>query len=161
MTASAIISLGSRYRGDDAVGPHILDSLRAQRLSLPCCIENGGDMPQLLEDWKDRRVTLLDAVMSAEHPPGTVLRLNGLTEEVPPSLCKTSSHGLNLGEALGLARILDRLPRQLSVYAVCGCKFDIGAPLSETVRAAADRITQELLTQLAMEEGGSSCMSNR
>lgn len=161
MTEPAIISLGSRYRGDDAVGPYILDNLKAKCQSFPCCIENGGDMPQLLEDWKDRRVTLLDAVMSADYPAGTVLRLDGLSEEIPPTLCRTSSHGLNLGEAIALARILDALPRQLSVYAVCGCKFDIGAPLSKTVRAAADRITHELLTQLAMEEGGSSCMSNR
>lgn len=160
MTAWTIISLGNRFRGDDAAGPYVLDCLKCAAGKQLACIENGGDMPQLLEDWKHRRVILIDALMDDCRPAGTLLRFDGLRQAIPASLCQTSSHGLNLGEAIELGRILGALPRQLTVYAICGADFGTGTPLSPSVRATADTIAQEVLTRYVMEEGGPQCTNN-
>ncbi|WP_237064997.1 hydrogenase maturation protease [Microbulbifer guangxiensis] len=153
MTDWTIISLGNRFRGDDAVGPYVVDRLRAKPGEPPACIENGGDMPQLVEDWRHRQVILVDALQSDRHEPGSLLCLDGLKETIPPSLCMTSSHGLNLGEALELSRLLDALPEKLTVYAVCGREFSTGAPISPAVRAAAEKLVQKILIQIATEAG--------
>lgn len=148
MTDWTIISLGNRFRGDDSVGPYLLHRLRGQLDSAVACIENGGDMTLLLEDWKDRRVCLVDAVLAEGRPVGDIIRLDGLVEPVPHSLCGTSSHGLNLAEALELGQIAGALPQRLDIYAICGGNFTPCVGLSPEVKAAAGEVEKEILQLL-------------
>lgn len=155
-----IISLGNRFRGDDSVGPYLLHRLSEQLGSAVHCIENGGDMTRLLEDWKDRSVCLVDAVMAEGRQSGDIIRLDGLAESVPLSLCTTSSHGLNLAEAIELGRVVGALPRRLNIYAICGENFATSAALSPAVAAAAEKVEQEILEYLMAQTGGPPCTSN-
>ena len=43
----------------------------------------------------------------------------------------SSTHAVGIGEAIELARTLDRLPGRLIVYAVEGHRFDAGLGLSD------------------------------
>lgn len=154
MSDWAIIGVGNRFRGDDSVGPYVVHRLRSQLTPSIPCIENNGDMTNLIEDWRDRRVCLVDAVQTAAYPPGEVVRLNGLKQDIPASLCRTSSHGLNIGEALELARALEAMPAHLEIYAICGRDFSFSAGLSAQVKAAAQQVMREILEKIQLQTGG-------
>lgn len=149
MNAWAVISLGNRFRGDDSVGPYVLHRLRPRLAPGVLCIENGGDMAQLLEDWKDREVCLIDAVMTETHASGEIVRVDGLTEPMPESLCTTSSHGLNLAEAIALGEAVGSLPTRLDIFGICGENFALSAELSPPVKFAAARVEREILQRFA------------
>ncbi|WP_288129809.1 hydrogenase maturation protease [Microbulbifer sp.] len=140
-----IISLGNRFRGDDSVGPYVLNCLRSCVGSRAECIENGGDMAQLLEQWRHRQVCVVDAVQDDTRSSGDIVCLDGLATSMPQSLCTTSSHGLNLSEAVELGRLTDALPRRLTIYAICGENFSMGCGLTPTVQAAAYTVEQRIL----------------
>lgn len=144
----AVISLGNRFRGDDSVGPYVLHRLREQLGDTVPCIENGGDMTRLLDDWNERRVCLVDAVIAEDRPVGDIIRLDGLAQPIPRSMCTTSSHGLNLAEAIELGRVLGSLPQRLDIYAICGGNFATSAALSPGVEAAAATVEKEILELL-------------
>lgn len=154
MSCWTIIGLGNRFRGDDCVGPYIVHRLRNRLTSSVSCIENHGDMANLLEEWKHKRVCLIDAVQADDAQSGEIFRLDGLVEKFPESLCRASSHGLNLGEALELSQTLDALPEELHIYAICGKDFSFGAGLSTAVQAAAEQVEQEILANLNIQTGG-------
>ena len=160
MTDWTMISLGNRYRGDDGVGPFLLRRLRERLGSSVACIENGGDMTRLLEDWRDRHVCLVDAVAAEELEAGDIVLLDGLAKPMPPSLCGTSSHGFSLAEALELGRLLDSLPQRLVIYAICGENFASSAALSPAVEAAAVNVEEEILHLLTELQGGPRCMNS-
>ncbi|MFV8782647.1 hydrogenase maturation protease [Microbulbifer sp. SA54] len=160
MTDWMVISLGNRFRGDDSVGPYVLSRLREQVGEFVECVENGGDIGQLLKEWKQRPVCLVDAVMDERGRVGDIVRIDGLAETLPPSLSTTSSHGLSLAEAIELGKSLDALPRQLAIYAICGENFAISAGLTPAVKAAAAIVEKEILELLNMQAGGPQCMSN-
>lgn len=150
MTDWTIISLGNRFRGDDSVGPYVLNCLRSRVGSKAEWIENGGDMAQLLDEWRQRQVCVVDAVQDDSRRSGDIVCLDGLVETMPKSVCTTSSHGLNLTEAIELGRLTDALPRRLTIYAICGENFAMGFGLSPEVQAAAYAVEQEIL-QLIQE----------
>lgn len=157
MSGWAIISLGNRFRGDDSVGPYVLHRLRQQLEPAVSCIENGGDMAQLLEDWKGRKICLIDAVMTDTHASGEIVRVDGLAQSMPESLCGTSSHGLNLAEALQLGNSLNALPQQLNIFGICGENFAFSADLSPPVKRAAAQVEMEILQQFLGHTGGPQC----
>lgn len=160
MSDWAIISLGSRFRGDDGVGPYILDRLRGRFAGSVPLVENGGDMSRLLQDWSGRRVCLVDAVYTDSHAVGDIIRLDGLTEAIAPSGCTTSSHGLNLAEALEMGRIVGALPARLEIFAVCGADFSTGTALSRAVKSAAASVEMEILDLLTSSNGGAQCTNS-
>jgi hydrogenase maturation protease len=91
---------------------------------------------------------LVDAVQSGAQP-GTVHRVDASERPLPQELRgSTSTHALGLGEAIELARALERLPRLVLVYGVEGARFDAGAELSAEVRVAVERVVDELAAAL-------------
>lgn len=159
MSHWAVISLGNCFRGDDSVGPYVLQQLRPQIEPAVPCIEHGGDVVNLLQVWKDRHVCLVDAVATENRETGAILRIDGLSAAVLPSCCTTSSHGFNLNEALELGRLISAMPQRLEIYGICGENFAIGADLSPAVRVAAEIVEQEILTLINTHIGDRPCTS--
>ena len=149
-----VISLGHRFRGDDGVGPHVLERLRNRSDDRITCIENRGDMTRLLDDWCGRRVCLVDAIADETRKVGDVLMLDGLTETWPPSAGSTSSHGLSLCEALELGHLLDALPAELHIYGICGADFSNTAEISRPVARAAAQVERQILQRCIAQTGG-------
>lgn len=141
-----VIGLGNLDRGDDAVG-----LLVARGLDLPdvdVC-EASGEPTELVSLWDGRQdVWVVDAACSGA-PPGTVHHLG---TPLPAFVGSGSTHGLGLSDAVELARVLELLPPRLSVVAIEGRDFALGAPLTPEVRAGAEEALAWLKDRLKPEE---------
>ena len=160
MSEVMVVSLGNRFRRDDGVGPYVLDKVRSHAGANIAYRENSGDVSGLLHDWCGRCVYLIDAAHAQVQRPGQVLEFDGLADELPGSLPLTSSHGLQLKDALQLGQAVDSLPSRLKVYAICGDDFGHGPGLSPMVQAAAEQVAQQILRKIDGNTGGARCTSN-
>ena len=130
-----VIGVGNRDRGDDGVGPLVVDEIRR------CCPEietfvAEGDLSDLAMRWEaDQSVVIIDAISSG-RPVGTIVEIDALAEQLPTQQGLLSSHGVGLAEAVELARLLDRLPRQLKVIGVEAKSFNQFDPVTPEVAAA-------------------------
>jgi hydrogenase maturation protease len=146
---AVVIGVGNQDRGDDGAGAEVLARLegrvpggvRLVRLS-------GADPAQILEAWAGTaRVFLVDAMVSGA-PAGTLRRFDAAAGPLPAEVSLASTHALGAGSAIELARVLGRLPESLTVYAIEGTTFTVGAPIGAAVAtgaaAAAARILEEV-----------------
>ncbi|GAA1975271.1 hypothetical protein GCM10009798_40640 [Nocardioides panacihumi] len=135
-----VIGLGSRDRGDDAVGPAVARTVAAEHPSI--AVVEHEDPTALLDLWAGHTpVVVVDAACSGALA-GTVHRLEtGRTaSQVGLGAWARSGHGsthaIGLAEVVELGRVLGRLPERLVVVGVEAERFDHGAPLSPAVAAA-------------------------
>ncbi|MGW1679700.1 hydrogenase maturation protease [Saccharopolyspora sp. NPDC002376] len=150
----AVIGVGNEYRRDDGVGWAVLSYLseRARSRPLPAGTTLNtcdGDITQLIAAWEGAQLAIVvDAARACPASPGHVHRLEIGDEQPWQTGIGTSSHGLRLHDAIEFARVLDRLPRQLVVFAVEIADTDLGVGLSprvaNLVRPLALRIEEEI-----------------
>ncbi|MGZ8687898.1 MAG: hydrogenase maturation protease [Gaiellaceae bacterium] len=145
----AAACLGSRYRGDDAVGPLVADRLRSAGAEVLDC----DDEPtRLLDAWAGLDlVVIVDAVSSdaaGSVPPGTVHRFDAGDGPLPRELGLASTHAFSVPDALELGRTLGRAPRRVVVIGVEGAAFGMGDPLTPAVAAALDGVAEAVLGEL-------------
>ena len=139
-----LVGLGNPYRGDDAVGPLVVQEVarrlhgQAPRLRV---IER-EEPPALLDllEGADLAV-VVDAVRTGGEPGNLVLLEAG--SEAPAQAALPSqaaglggTHAFGLASVIDLARVLDRLPRRLVVVGIEAAGFEPGAALSPPVRSA-------------------------
>jgi hydrogenase maturation protease len=111
--------------------------------------ESLGETTDLMERWEGAYLAIIvDAVLAEPAHPGRVHRL------VVPHLGTdrtraASSHGLDLGEAVELARVLGRVPARLTLYAIEVSEVGLGEGLSAPVAAAAARVADEVAALIA------------
>lgn len=132
-------------RGDDGVGAAVAAHLRAEDIE---AFDFDGDGAELMEMWAHQgQVILIDAAVSGA-PLGTVHRFEANSDALPRNFFRHSSHQFGVAEAVEMARVLDRLPRNLIIYAIEGQNFNLGAPLSKDVELAVwdtvDRIKADI-----------------
>lgn len=143
-----VVALGNPLRGDDGVGSAVAAELRTRPdAGWIDMIELDGEPTRLIDRWARRsRVVVIDAVLVGAAP-GTVHVVDLLST---PALRRplTSTHGSGLGDAVALARRLDRLPAWLTLVGVEGTRFDLGEPLSPAVAAAVSPAATRTLTEL-------------
>jgi hydrogenase maturation protease len=103
---------------------------------------------RLLDAWGGAEVALVVDACASGQPPGTVHRFDASDAPLPARVFRSSTHAFGVGDAVELARALDRLPREIVVYGVEGGNFTAGAGLSPEVESAADRVADELIREL-------------
>lgn len=144
-----VIGVGNRNRGDDGVGPLVVDAVRR---GAPACITTtvvDGDLSDLPLRWNgDQTVVIIDACRTGAAP-GTIRVFNGLTTALPTGHRPISSHGIGLADAIEMARMLDRMPRSLTVFAIEAHSFDHMAPASAAVARAAGQVARRILNLVA------------
>ncbi|NBM20444.1 hydrogenase maturation protease [Streptomyces sp. GC420] len=139
-TQIAVIGVGNEFRHDDGFGWAVVDRLRERAADRPLppgtvLAVCDGDPGRLIGLWENAALAVvLDAAHGHPAHPGRVHRLE-LEGAALARTGTTSSHGLGLGEAVELSRILGRLPEQLVVYAVEGADDSLGRGLSDPVAA--------------------------
>jgi hydrogenase maturation protease len=105
-------------------------------------------MLSLIEDWANFDALVCVDAAAPTGAPGRIHRIDLAADELPQNISPTSSHGLGLAEAIALARALKCAPQDIIVYAIEGCCFNGGAPVTPQVTAAAgdvaDRIADEV-----------------
>lgn len=130
-----VVGVGNEFRRDDGVGWAVLARLRQRAEERPLPPETvlatcDGDPGRLIGLWEGASLAVV--VDAAHAHPGTPGRVHRLELDAGgigrPST--TSSHGLGLGEAVELARVLGLLPDLLVVYAVEGFDTSFGTGLS-------------------------------
>jgi hydrogenase maturation protease len=150
----AVIGVGNEFRGDDGVGWAVLARLRERATHRPLppgtvTATCDGDPGRLIGLWEDAGLAVVvDAAHAHPGVPGRVHRLE-LDGGHPAQPQTTSSHGLGLGEAVELARILGRLPGHLVVYAVEGADASLGTGLSPAVAAAVEPLVAAVESEMA------------
>ena len=143
-----IIGVGNEYRSDDAVGILIARRLRELSLNRVTVIEKSGEGTELMESWKNAdNVILIDAVASGAKP-GTIHRFDARARPIPASYFRCSTHAFSVGEAIELARTLNRLPANLTVFGIEGKVFNTGTGLSPDVQEATGQVVELVLLQI-------------
>jgi hydrogenase maturation protease len=140
-----VIGIGNVDRGDDAAG-----ILVAQRLA-----ERGVDARQ----YAGATLNLIDVLGTADElilvdalvsgaSPGTVQVWDVHSTTLENHAFRSYTHEFGLIETIELARALNRLPKTAIIYGIEGAKFVPGAPPSPEVRAAVDRLVDEIWSRL-------------
>lgn len=144
--STLVLGLGSRDRGDDAVGLVVAERLAPLGLPVSVRTWEGTDL-DLLDTWEGYdHVVLVDAAWSGAAP-GTLRRFGPdvLAAEAPA----TSSHAFGLPGVLALARLLDRLPGHLEIRTIEVAATEHRAGMSPAVARAAEVLVAELAAELA------------
>ena len=136
---STIICLGNELRGDDSAGFRVAERLRQRHV--PARLEHPSN---LIDTWAGADdVVVVDTVLS-DAPPGTVHRIEVLAGPLPAELRTGSTHLLGLGDAIEIARALDRLPARLQIIGIEGRAFGFGDPMTPEVEQAVGLVVDEL-----------------
>ena len=145
---AVVIGVGNEFRHDDGAGPAVVTRLSGR---VPEGVElhlSEGEPTRLIEAWDGAALAVVvDAVRAEPAVPGRLHRLV-LHRAGPGAARPASSHGLGLGEAIGLAQALDRMPGALILHAVEAADLGRGAGLSPAVAAVIDALAAAVLRDL-------------
>lgn len=141
--ALLVIGVGNRDRGDDAAGPVVCELVAAATSGEVATHVLEGSVLDLATFWgPDDRVVIVDAAAPAGQP-GRVTYVDALTQRLAaPSTAST--HTVDVGAAVELARVLGRLPAELSIVGIEGVSFGFGEPLHPSVLHAAHRVAARI-----------------
>lgn len=150
-----IIGCGNLHRSDDAAG--VLVAKRLREFDIAADIQPGSAF-ELVESWyRDEDVILVDAVLTGS-PVGTVHVWSGKALKVP-SNPQVSSHGFGVAEAINLARILQLLPKTLTVYGIEGKNFGIGETVSAEVLKSVEDVARQIGASVSQAEAETTRVS--
>jgi hydrogenase maturation protease len=145
-----LIGMGNVFRGDDGAGPmfarRLLSRFNAEeQADFEFEVrESDGSAFSLIDLWRRwETVMVVDALIDASRPPGQILRIDGLREDLPWDPLSVSTHAFGLIEAIKLSRVLGVLPKKLQVIAIVGESFAMGDGLSPSVDQAIDVLVQQ------------------
>jgi hydrogenase maturation protease len=114
-----IIGLGNELLSDDGAGIRVVQELKKRLADLPITFEElavgGLDLLDYVVGYSE--CIIVDAITSGNQPPGTLYRFVQSPDQEPLKL--TSSHQIDLGQVLSLAKLLGAsLPSRLTVYGI-------------------------------------------
>lgn len=138
-----VIGVGNRDRGDDAVGPIVCDLVEQLGIPYVDTLVFEGSVLDLPLHWSTtNRVVIVDAAEPTGEP-GRVTRTDGLSDRLSTPAA-VSTHTIDVGAAIEMARVLDRLPAELTIIGIEGAGFEFDAPLSPTVERSAHQVAADL-----------------
>ncbi|MEL7208662.1 MAG: hydrogenase maturation protease [Actinomycetota bacterium] len=132
-----VIGIGNAMRGDDGIGPTVIEALRhrLERDDVELLI-GSGESTALIEAWTGRSLAVVIDAVQANTEPGTVHRADFDLVASSGWHAGASSHGAGLAEAVALSEVLDRRPARLLVLGVEWGGLEHGRGLSGSVAAA-------------------------
>ncbi len=143
-----VIGLGNRWSGDDAVGPLVIEGLRARGVDSMELLMGPADTLSLINAWTGfEKVVLVDACCDESRDDGTVVCIDNALQN--PSVLQslqhpTSSHIIDLEQALNMSLAMGNAPDQLLIYAVVASDFTPGSEPSGPVRTAVEQLVARL-----------------
>lgn len=146
-----VLGLGNPLRGDDGVGPVVIDWLHRHGLPPGTVVVDGGTggLELVLTLANCRRAIIVDAV-DVGRAPGTWVRFM-------PDLAISGDmlllHIAGLSEALALAAALDMLPEEVVIFGVQPAQLSRPLTLSAEVRAAVPEVCRTLLREISKPRG--------
>ena len=144
-----VLGLGNPLRGDDGVGPRIIEELTRQGLPegvTALDVGNAGlDLLNILEGWE--RAVIVDAAEMGREP-GRFVRFTPDEARLTQAGDHVSLHNAGLSEALALANALGRTLPELVIFGVQPAEVDWKAELSSPVEAAIPALTEAVMAEL-------------
>ncbi|BBM88251.1 hydrogenase maturation protease [Candidatus Uabimicrobium amorphum] len=144
-----IVGIGNSYRGDDGIGPWIVQQLH--KIDLPAHIkvkELCGDGAELMEMWRGHsKVIVVDAVQ-ADCDCGELFCIKAHEEQVPGDFFHYSTHAFSVAEAVELSKALQELPAEVNIYGIAGENFAMGGEISDAVRETANKVVELILEDI-------------
>lgn len=146
-----VVGIGNSQRGDDAAGLLVAREVSGRLPDGWRVLELEGEGTSLLEAWAgEDRAIVVDAMRSGQ-PVGTIRRFDAHREPLPSEAFRVSSHLFGLAEAIELGRVLDLLPRRLTVIGVeCG-DCAMGSEPGPEMRAAIHRCVEAVLEEIGRQ----------
>lgn len=149
-----VIGVGNPYRRDDAAGLEAARRVEAESLPDVEVLEHDGEPARLIELWAGADVVIVVDAVRADEVPGTIHRIEVGDGPVPERPRRDSTHAVGLGEAVELARALDRLPPRLVVFGIAGEDFEAGEGLTPKVAEAAEAVAREIVRDRSLRRAG-------
>ena len=146
--AILVIGIGNEMRGDDAAG--LLVARRLKSLNLPGLrvLESTGDGAELMDQWAEcGSVFIFDATNPAGQS-GAARRFEAHIQPLPAHWLAMSTHSFGLAEAVELSRSLKRIPDELIIYGIEGGNFGLGQPVSPSVTASIQAVSEAALAEI-------------
>ena len=138
-----VIGVGHRDRADDGIGPAVVDAL-GHRTEEVTTLVREGDLAVLPLLWStDDDVVVVDALAGT----GAVGELVELDPTDLAGGVGLSTHGMNVADAIELARRLDCMPARLRVFGVTGRDFGYGT-MSRALHHRVEPLVDELMAKL-------------
>ena len=144
----ALIGVGNRFRRDDAAGLEVAARLRAKHPPGIRILEEEGEPGSLVHCFELMNEVLIIDAVSTGGKPGDLHRFDATHDPLPAETFRSSTHALGIGDAIELARELDRLPPRIAVYGIEGESFETGEGLSPAVEATVSALVAELHDEL-------------
>ncbi len=142
--AVRIIGVGRRAGGDDGAGPAVIDRLRNGYESAHCELHEIPEPSALIPLLEEaERVVVVDAALGA-GAPGTVLIVRPEELDNCP-ISSVSTHGMSVGQAITLARVLapERVCPEIYIVAIAAKKpIGVVFGLSSEVESAIEQAAQ-------------------
>ncbi len=144
-----VLGVGNILLGDEGAGVKVVDLLEERyRFSDQVEFVDGGTAGlELLSCLDDKQhVIIIDAILGAE-PPGTIKKM--VLDNAPAFFQnRISPHQLGLAEMLSCAAMTDSLPDHISLYGIIPESLETGLELTQTVAAAVEKISRQVLDDL-------------
>lgn len=154
-----VIGLGNPLRGDDGIGPRVVEELIRRGLPEGVTALDGGtgglDLLQVLEGWE--RVVVIDAAdvgreRGREILPGQFVRFTPDQAWLAQAADRFSLHYAGLSEVLALANALGRALPRMVIFGVQPAEVGWGEGLSPAVEAALPALTDAVLEEIEKDE---------
>jgi hydrogenase maturation protease len=150
-----VLGLGNPLRGDDGVGPRVIEELSRRGLPEGVTALDGGasglDLLHVLEEWQ--RVVVVDAAdvgreRGGKIPPGQFVRFTLDQARLVEAADPFSLHHAGLGEVLALADALGRTLPEIVIFGVQPAEVGWARGLSPDVEAALPALADAVLTEV-------------
>jgi hydrogenase maturation protease len=144
-----VIGLGNPLRGDDGVGPRLVEELTRRGLPEGVTALDGGTgglaLLHVLEGWQ--RAVIVDAA-DVGREPGQFVRFTPEQARLVQAADHVSLHQAGLSETLSLANALGQTLPDLVIFGVQPAKIGWGEGLSQSVEAALPALTDAILVEI-------------
>ena len=155
MAILTVIGVGSRLRGDDAIGPLLIDALSRQTHSQIELVDAGSDALGILEYLEGREhVVVIDACQMGREA-GSVVEFDAAEIDFVLKDDPISLHGLGLAESIKMAASLNMIPEDLKIIGIEpeSIQFNgsLSIPVQRALKMAVDIVENKLnrVSQLA------------
>ncbi|MGI5240150.1 hydrogenase maturation protease [Dactylosporangium sp. CA-139066] len=140
-----VIGVGNPFRRDDGAGPAVIERLGRADLTGVDLAESDGEPAALITLWEQRRLAVVvDALHTHRAPAGYVHRRLMSHRPLGPG-GSAGSHAMDLGDAVALARELDRLPDRMLLLGIEVADTGYGIGLTPAVASAVDRVVEHIV----------------
>ncbi|MEV0267881.1 hydrogenase maturation protease [Hamadaea sp. NPDC050747] len=139
-----VIGIGDEHRRDYAVGLTAVRELRTLHTQGIDFAESHGEATALVDLWADIPLAIIVTAGDTGETPGHI-------ERIGPHDSALTGRGSPIGDAMALARSLDRMPQRLLVFRIQIRDGSPGEGLSAQVRLAAGEVISEIADLLVTQ----------